>query len=249
MQVGWLTVFICMVLTLSGSGLYQRQPSDIQTDPVSEILENRMNQKSRKLAFFIPKKSAFREVRQSVSFDVFLHSSSPALQLYRNAHTRDAVIDFFISLIGSEEIALPVLYHANKYDISFLLVFSLMYTESRFLPDAVNVNSSSIDRGIFQLNSKSFPHLREEDFFNPGLNAGYAMSYLRWCMTHSSSQKEAIAMYNAGYGNIKSGFIPDSTKAYVQKIYTYRENLRKEFQQYLESQFDSSGPTFSALPN
>ena len=176
-----------------------------------------------------------------------LYSQAPALHFYRDARMRTAVMDFFISLVGSEEVALPVIYHSNKHNTSLLFIFSLMYAESQFLPNAVHKNVDSTDRGLFQLNSKSFPHLEEDDFFDPDLNAKYGLTYFQWCLSLSSSQEEAMAMYNAGYGNVKRGIIPKSTKHYIQKIYRYEENLRQEFYQYIKTRFNDVVPNFATL--
>jgi hypothetical protein len=200
------------------------------------LLEHRMTRKSESVAFFIPSKEEFVQDAPPPflpSLDVFLYSDAPALHFYRNAQTRDAVIDFFVSLAGSEEVALSAMYYSNKHDIPFLLSFSLMHTESRFLPDAVNQNARSIDRGVFQLNDLAFPHLEAEDFFNPDLNASYGVAHLKWCIGVSSSLDEALAIYNAGYGKVKSGNIPASTREYIRKIYRFREELSDEFYQYL----------------
>lgn len=215
------------------------------------VLEHRMNRKSQTVAFFIPSKEDV--INGSVepelpSLDVFLYSDAPALHFYRNEQTRDAVIDFFVSLTGSEEVALATMYYSNKYDIPFMLSFSLMYTESRFLPDAINYNAASVDRGIFQLNNRAFPHLHEEDFFNPELNASYGVAHLRWCISVSSSLEEALAIYNAGYGKVKSGIIPDSTRAYIGKIQEYRELLSDEFQQYLVAEIPNRVLNLASLP-
>ncbi|MGI9256361.1 MAG: transglycosylase SLT domain-containing protein [Salinispira sp.] len=247
MQVGWVTTFLLLVLSLAGSVSYSYKAPEKNRNFTMELLEARMNQKSKKIAFFIPPKISLRAHDEPAqSFEFFPHSPDPTLQLYGRTDTRDAVIDFFISLVGSEDVAIPVIYYANKQRIPLLTAFSLMYVESRFLPEAVNVNRSSIDRGIFQLNSRSFPHLQETDFFDPSLNAHYAMTYLRWCMTHSSNEEEALAMYNAGYGNIKRGYIPESTKRYIQKIYTYRKTLTAEFYQYLDISRNPPAPAASS---
>ena len=244
---GRLTLLVLVAFSLAASGLYPRQQAGEQ---ITELLESRMNQKSRKAAFFIPAKSTLKTTRQASnlpSLDLFLYSDTPALHFYRNEYTRDAVIDFFISLAGSEEVAIPVMYYSDKHNISLLLTFSLMHAESRFLPNAVNENSSSIDRGIFQLNSKAFPHLEEEDFFNPDLNASYGVSHLLWCLSQSSGEEEALAMYNTGYGNVMRGIIPDITRRYIQRIYRYQENLSREFYRYLETQFGDAVPQLSTI--
>ncbi|UKI53636.1 MAG: transglycosylase SLT domain-containing protein [Treponema sp.] len=62
---------------------------------------------------------------------------------------------------------MAILEEAEKNDIPLSLAFALAYTESHYNVNAVNKNrNSSIDRGLFQLNNRSFPQLKEEDFFN-----------------------------------------------------------------------------------
>ncbi len=204
------------------------------------------------MAFFIPEKEDFKRVEAPPilpSLDVFLYSDAPALHFYRNERTREAVIDFFVSLTGSEQVALSTMYYSNKHDIPFLLSFSLMHTESRFLPDAVNFNDRSIDRGIFQLNNLAFPHLNEEDFFNPDLNASYGVAHIEWCLGVSSNLDQALAIYNAGYGKVvHNGIIPLSTLDYIQKIHRYREALNDEFYRYLVAEIPERVLNLAALP-
>ena len=47
----------------------------------------------------------------------FLEGPTPALTLYREDLTRAKVTDFFVEWAGSGEIALPILYYAEKLDI------------------------------------------------------------------------------------------------------------------------------------
>ncbi|AHC16600.1 lytic transglycosylase domain-containing protein [Salinispira pacifica] len=210
-----------------------------------------MNRKSRKVAFYIPEKS---ELYGSAgqpdlpSLDVFFYSDAPAIHFYRNPQTRGAVKDFFVSLAGSEQVALSAMYYSDKHNLPFTLVFSLMHTESRFLPDAVNQNATSIDRGVFQLNNLAFPHLNEHDFFDPDLNASYGVSHLEWCLSVSSSLDEALAIYNAGYGKVKRGDIPASTIRYIAKIHEYRRTLEEEFYRYLVAEIPHRVLNLAAVP-
>jgi soluble lytic murein transglycosylase-like protein len=149
--------------------------------------------------------------------------------------TRQAIIDFFISLAGSEDVALHTIYYSQKYEIPLLISFSLAYVESRFLPNAVNENSNlSVDRGVFQLNSNSFPHLEINDFWNPEISARYGLSYLDWCFEKTTSTELALAMYNAGYSRVNRGIIPASTSIYIQKILRVQEQMRQELYEYLQ---------------
>lgn len=166
-----------------------------------------------------------------------LESEQPILALYREDLTHDAVVDFFVQLTEDPAIAMPILYHADRADLPLSLVFSMAFVESRFDREAINVNSSSIDRGVFQLNSLTFRDLTEEDFFDPDVNAYHGTEYLSWCFEQSSNPRVAVAIYNAGRYRVINGMTPASTKVYVRRIFTYREQLLQRFRRYIGRQF------------
>jgi soluble lytic murein transglycosylase-like protein len=166
-----------------------------------------------------------------------LDGSKPILALYREDLTHDHVERFFVELTGSEDIALPILYHADRNDLSLSLVFALTWVESRYEPSAINRNSSSIDRGLFQLNSRSFPHLSEEDFFHPEVNASHGTDYIRYSLRHGSDERTALAVYNAGLSRVRRGQIPSSTRTYVERIMRYKASLEYHFDQHIRSSF------------
>ncbi|MFO8042222.1 MAG: lytic transglycosylase domain-containing protein [Alkalispirochaeta sp.] len=168
-----------------------------------------------------------------------LESDQPLLALYREDVTHQAVVDFFVELTGSEEIALPILYYANRENLSLSLVFSLVWVESRYSPVAVNHNATSIDRGLFQLNSRTFRDLSEEDFFHPDVNAQHGTQFLTWCMEHTSSDMQAVACYNAGLTRVRAGRTPQSTLIYVDRIGEFRAQLERRFRTYILREFPS----------
>jgi soluble lytic murein transglycosylase-like protein len=171
----------------------------------------------------------------------YLDADDFDLALYRENLTHGAVVEFFLQLTGNDEITLPLLYHADRYDISPLLAFSLAFTESSFRPHAVNANATSVDRGLLQLNSRSFPQLAEDDFFHPYTNTNYGMAHLRYCFNRADGDMEtAVAIYNAGEGRVLRGETPASTLAYVEKMMDYRGNLEREFRSYIVSRYPSS---------
>jgi soluble lytic murein transglycosylase-like protein len=139
---------------------------------------------------------------------------------------------FFSALVQSGEIASSILVNADKFDIPPSLAFALCWGESRFKPQAVNRanRNRSIDRGLFQLNSESFPDLQEADFFNPGLNAYYGMAHLRWCLDTGGSEVAGLAMYNAGANRVKEGATPRQTLDYVSRILEFRNGIESLFQ-------------------
>ena len=87
------------------------------------------------------------------------------LELYRSALSKSSVIWFYNQITGNQDVTLAILTAADANDIPLSLAFALAYTESRYKVTAVNSNTNkSIDRGLFQLNNRSFPQLKEEEF-------------------------------------------------------------------------------------
>jgi soluble lytic murein transglycosylase-like protein len=197
----------------------------------------RANRKAQVRADVIVVDSEEQGKRVFPNIENFLENSHPALALYREEVTRQRVVDFFVERTGAESTALPILYYADRLDIPLTLAFSLVYVESRFRPVAVNYNSTSVDRGLFQLNSLTFRHLREDDFFNPEVNAFHGLKYLEFCLNQGRNDEEALAIYNAGLTRVVRGQTPASTLRYVDKIVAYRAGLVAEFKAYILSHF------------
>lgn len=162
-----------------------------------------------------------------------------SLSLYRNSTTHSMVVDFFSEAAPSDRISMPIIYYADKYDIPFSLAFSLSWVESRFSPKAVNKNYSSIDRGLFQLNNRSFPELSERDFFNPEINTRNGLKYLRYCIDAGGSEIMGLAMYNAGRRRVTTRGAPYSTLVYIGRIIEYRNSLELEFRKYIAEQLEA----------
>ena len=155
------------------------------------------------------------------------------LKYFRDIEYKEWVVDFFAGICSSGEIALAVLENSDKFNIPPALAFALSWEESRFNPQAVNRNNrnGSVDYGLFQLNNLSFPNLELSAFYDVQTNAYYGLAHLRYCLDSGSSEVSALAMYNAGYGRIKSTGAPEVTLNYISRIL---ENQRK-----IESQFHS----------
>jgi soluble lytic murein transglycosylase-like protein len=123
------------------------------------------------------------------------------------------------------------------------MAFALAWEESRYTIRAVNRknNNKSVDRGLFQLNSWSFPDLQEADFFNPDTNAYYAMAHLRWCLNTGGSEVAALAMYNAGTTRVHAGGTPKATLDYVSRILSYQQGVEALFQAECLDRWDVAG--------
>jgi soluble lytic murein transglycosylase-like protein len=145
---------------------------------------------------------------------------------YREDAFREWVILFFAAVCGSRDVADAILTNAETFNVPPSLAFALCWEESRYQSRAINRRNlnGSIDRGLFQLNNRSFPALTEADFFNPWENARQGMGHLRWCLDSAGSEIAALAIYNAGATRVGSTGAPKHTLDYIDRIL---ENRRK----------------------
>jgi hypothetical protein len=167
------------------------------------------------------------------------------LELYRDTESRERVIEFFAEICASREIAEVILASAEMYDIPPALAVALAWEESRLDPRAVNTKNRdhSIDRGLFQLNNRSFPRLDIQTFFNPWVNARYGMNHLRYCLDTGGSEIAALAMYNAGAGRVNTTGTPRTTLDYISRIIRNRTEIESLFQEE-ETQFQEQLDAF-----
>ncbi|MCL2180950.1 MAG: lytic transglycosylase domain-containing protein [Treponema sp.] len=168
--------------------------------------------------------------------EVFLFSVSevipdPVLEYYRNPEYREWVIDFFAVICSRREIALAILDSADEFNVPPALAFALSWEESRFNHAAVNRGNrdGSVDRGLFQLNNRSFPNLDIASFFNINSNARYGVSHLRYCLDTGGTEISALAIYNAGAGRVRSTGAPHVTLNYISRILENRRRIETRF--------------------
>ncbi len=191
------------------------------------LVKNELEQSEEKK----PKKiRAEEELTVSVTIS---DTEYPGLTLYRNPTTRMSVVEFYTRLTGNPEVSDAVLRNADKNDIPLALAFALAWGESRYNPRAVNKNMITIDRGLFQLNSKTFPHLSPAEYFSPKTNAEYGLSHFRWCLQEGKNEIVAIAIYNAGKGRVEKGGTPRSTLDHINNIIDYRAKLEENFLEWM----------------
>jgi hypothetical protein len=153
----------------------------------------------------------------------------PALDLYRDTHSRSSVLSFYSRLTGSTQIARTILDASDKEGIAPSLAFSVAWAESGFQTRNVSFNPGSVDRGLFQLNSKTFANLNEKDFFDPKVNASHGLRYLDYCLSYGEDEIVALALYNAGLPRIQKGAVPRSTYGYIERVLSYKADLDKRF--------------------
>ena len=190
---------------------------------------------------FLAKKMDSTDESYKISVPTNSQKVDSGLELYRSVHSRAAVEWFYTNVTENRDVACTILEETKKNDIPVALAFALAYTESRYKVTAINTNrNASIDRGLFQLNNKSFPDLEEKDFFNPFISAKYGMSHLRHCLDTAGNEVSALAMYNAGTNRVRNNETPQVTLNYVSKIINYRQNLEALFETEV-AQFYSNG--------
>ena len=149
---------------------------------------------------------------------------------FRDPAMEKEVLEFFLELTGSLEVAKVILTNAASYGIPAALAFSLCAEESGYNPRAINHNrNNTVDRGLFQLNSASFPALSTADFYDPGINARHGLSHLRWCLDTAGTEVAGLAMYNAGTARVRSGGTPKDTLDYISRILRRQKKIEEHF--------------------
>jgi soluble lytic murein transglycosylase-like protein len=165
---------------------------------------------------------------------IISYSSTEQLDLeyIRLRARQQAIEDFYTSIVGNEEIVSYVLAAAEEYNIRDVeILFALMYKESSFRPTAINYNSTSIDRGLFQLNSTVYHAYTAEQLFDIARNirmgvAHYAEEYRAADKNHQI----ALQAYNAGRSRRHNP--PASTAAYAIDILHIAQRYRDEKNEY-----------------
>ena len=153
------------------------------------------------------------------------------LETYRNTEYKDWVINFFTNICSDQAIAKAILDSSDEFDVPPALAFALCWEESRFVPYAINRKNrnGSIDRGLFQLNDRSFPQLDIYAFYNVQTNVRYGVGYLRECLNFGDTEISALAMYNAGSGRVRSTGAPEVTLNYIARILENRSKIETRF--------------------
>lgn len=184
--------------------------------------------------------AAFQDRFAEVSLSKMTQNSDDGLTLYRQTLSKASVEWFYTQITGNHDVAMAILTEAEKNEIPLSLAFALAHTESNYNSNAINKNSNaSVDRGLFQLNSNSFPALTEADFFDPFVSSKYGMSHLKFCLSTAGNEVSALAMYNAGTGRVRSNKTPQSTLNYVGKIMAYQKMLDELFNEQVVAYYET----------
>ena len=235
-NICFLTVISSILLTASALLVYFLLPSQINDKKVNEkITIADLNEENEEEL-----SQAFQDYYTEVSLTRYNNKTDDGLILYRQQISRVAIKWFYLQITGNKEVTQAILSEAEKNNIPLSLAFALAYTESGYRTNAINKNTNlSIDRGLFQLNSNSFPELTEEDFFDPFVSAKYGMSHLKFCLNYAGNEVSALAMYNAGTNRVRSNKTPQTTLNYVGKIMSYQKMLDQLFSEQVTAYFET----------
>lgn len=99
-----------------------------------------------------------------------------------------------------EQIVEKIKTAAKKYGIDENLALAVVEQESNFNPNALG---KSGDTGLFQLTSIAAKQVKGELTFDVDKNIEYGLKYLKWCLNNSSTDEEALVIYNRGIGALK----------------------------------------------
>ncbi|MDR2786014.1 MAG: transglycosylase SLT domain-containing protein [Treponema sp.] len=226
-----ISAFICVFVLFPRISTYLSCPGG--RDEVPREAESRPDEIPPEKAAESPAPVVPPVVQFSLAAESFPAGEDKILKAYRDSASRDYVTAFFGNIVRSQDLARIILANADAFNISPSLAFALCWEESRFKVRAIGQKNrnGSTDRGLFQLNEKSFPYLSEKDFFDPRINSHYGLSHLRWCLDSGSSLVAGLAMYNAGTNRVSSGGTPKMTLDYVSNILNTKERIETLFEE------------------
>jgi hypothetical protein len=141
---------------------------------------------------------------------------------------QQVIFDYYSGIVGCENIVYLVLHAAREYGVVDIdILFALMWKESMFLPTAVNRNATSIDRGLFQLNSNVYYAYPAEQFFDIEWNirTGVRHYAIELQVAHGD-HRIALHAYNAGRSRRYSP--PPTTRAYATEILNRASKYQEE---------------------
>lgn len=169
-----------------------------------------------------------------------LASDDAILALYRNDHLRPLVVEYYAHLTQDRSVALAILETCDTLDLDPSLGFALAWNESRFDPNAVNYNPSTMDRGLFQLNSRTFSRLDRKTVFNPKSNAEHGLAYYKMALTRLGSEEKALGYYNSGIGLVSDRALPQRTQSYIKRILADRDRMDRDAIAWIYFSHDTS---------
>jgi hypothetical protein len=167
-------------------------------------------------------------------------SRDALLTLYRSDRLRPLVTDYYSHLTQDRSVAVAILETCDSLDIDPSLAFAIAWNESHFDPRAVSYNASTIDRGLFQLNSATFSELDRKTVFDPKANAVHGLTFYKMAFDKLGTEEKALGYYNSGIGLISSRPYPRTTQAYIKKVMADRVQMDRDAIAWIYFSHDTS---------
>lgn len=162
------------------------------------------------------------------------------LTLYRSDRLRPLVTDYYARLTQDRSVAVAILETADSLDLDPSLAFAMAWNESRFNPRAVSYNATTIDRGLFQLNSVTFAHLDRKTVFDPKANARHGLTFYKMAFDKLGTEEKALGYYNSGVGLASKRPYPRSTQAYIKKVMADQAQMDRDAIAWIYFSHDAS---------
>ena len=106
----------------------------------------------------------------------------------------------YADIAGDPDLARMITEFALEYDIPVSLLFSIIFVESSFNPDALNKNKNGTsDYGLMSLNSRTFKNYTKEQLYETETNIRLGCEYLVMLKKRYSTWGEAVIHYNGLY--------------------------------------------------
>lgn len=179
------------------------------------------------------------------NFFFLLHPEQQTLNYKKTKqilNTDEIYLNFITRIThNNREVAQIIYKHTKDKGLDTFFYLALIKTESDFNIRAVNKNKDgSLDRGIAQLNSRTFPDLKLEDFYDPDINIDHSTDFIKWALDQAKNNEVlALAYYNAGYGKVSGKDVGKLTLNYINKIMITRDQYKKDFFEYQKNFSDN----------
>lgn len=112
----------------------------------------------------------------------------------------DRIVEIYTGITGNPDLVRMIIEAALSYDIPVSLLFSIIYVESSFNPEAVNRNANgTYDYGLMALNNRTFSNYTKEQLIDPETNLRLGCEYLIKLKRRYKTWGEAVIHYNGLY--------------------------------------------------
>ena len=149
--------------------------------------------------------------------------------------TSESMLKFYDKITRNRKITKAIISNAIEWKVPINFAFAMARKESEFNLTCQNYNAwnDSWDRGLFQLNDKSFT-LSEDECFDPDINSHNGLKYFHEQLTTFNNSYTAMLAYNWGPNRVRAGKTPPPRVVnYVKDI----KNYEKEYNELSTSQF------------